>query len=300
MGASTMIDSTETPNLIGLKRVFSTRDGHFLGEPELVNRRSFLRRSLASGLGLSSPGAADPGATCTPTSELAESEVGLTEYERTIANLTNLDLLGRPRSWSLVRQGLHPITPERVVTVTDRGGYGWYSRDRQRKARLQERLIHLQLPARKLDLILRLMHVITDHYRAPYLFEPWATGLAKREALGSTGLGYGFGLLHQYQDKSDVGLVNPPVDWWLVLFPEGVDWGSFDEQLSYSMIGHVFPPYHARLPALKLMAYELSSRVGLAVMKLGEKPTAWRQIAAMDRITAARTVNQVIAQCVAE
>jgi mannitol/fructose-specific phosphotransferase system IIA component len=296
-----MNEPSDTPNLADLKRVSCTRGGHFFGEAALLNRRSFLHSSIFSGLGFSGLVAADP-AVPSPPSQLPDSELALAEYERTIASLSSLDLLGRPRSWSLVRQGLHPISPERVVVVTERGGDGWASRDRKREARLWERLAYLGLRAGKFDQILGLMQVVTSHYQAPHLFETWATGLARREALGSTGMGYGFGLLHQYQDDGDVRLVNAPVDWWMVLFPKGVDWGAFDGESVYAMLGHVFPSYHARLPALRLMAYELTSRVGLAVARIGQDfdPTAWRRIAAMDRISAARTVNMAIVRCVAE
>ncbi len=50
------------------------------------------------------------------------------------------------------------------------------------------------------------------------------------------------------------------------------------------------------------MAYELTSRVGLMLVRAGQEigPTAWRRIAALDRIGAARNVNQAIARCVVE
>ncbi len=297
-----MNDSTEGLNLVALKRVSCTRHVHVLGEPALLNRRSFLRSTFISGLGFSSLAAGSPAAPSSLPSEPAESEGALTNHERTIVSVGSLDLLGRPRSWSLVRRGLHPISPERVVVLTDRGGDGWASQNRVAEARLEERLAYLALPAEKFHLIFRLMHVLADYYRAPHLFEPWAIRLSKREALGSTGLGLGFGLLHEYQDDGDVVLMHPPVDWWLCIFPEGVGWGAFDGEPTHGMIGHVFPTHHASLPALKLRAYELTSRVGLAVTRAGQgfDPTAWRRIATMDRINAARTVNMAIGRCLAE
>ena len=111
------------------------------------------------------------------------------------------------------------------------------------------------------------MRVVTSHYHAPDLFPRWASGLAWREALGSTGSGNGFALLHQFQDDGEVQLRNAPVDWWLFLFPDGVDWDALDGKHVHGMIGHVFPPGHARLAGLKLRVYEFTSRVGLEVAR---------------------------------
>lgn len=233
----------------------------------MLNRRSFLRRSLATGITLPSVAA---GATvshaCSPS-----------EFERLMAMADSLDLLGRPHSWSLVRDGFHPVSPERVIVMTGQGGDGWSSRDHCLEDSLRESLaepfdlhswcgssmgtyhVPTILPAGKLDLTFRLMRVMTDQYRVPHFFPKWATMLAKREALGSTGMGHGFGLLHQFQDDGAVKLTNAPVDWWLVLFPGGIEWDSGDGKPVFGMIGHVFPPDHWNLPSLKLRVWELSS-----------------------------------------
>lgn len=252
----------------------------------MLNRRSFLRRSLATGITL--PGVA-AGATvshpCSPS-----------EFERLVAMADSLDLLGRPHSWSLVRDGFHPISPERVIVMTDQGGDGWSSRDHSQEDSLRASLgktyhVPTLLSAGKLDLIFRLMRVMTDHYRVPPLFPKWATMLAKREALGSTGIGYGFGLLHQFQDDGEIELTNAPVDWWLALFPGGIEWDAWDGKPVFGMIGHVFPPDHWNLPGLKLRVWELSSRAVRA-----KDTDAWPGIAKMDRAIAAQVVNRAIVQ----
>ena len=261
----------------------------------MLNRRSFLRRSLVTGITLPSVAA---GATvshpCSPS-----------EFERLVAMADSLDLLGRPHSWSLVRDGFHPISPERVIVMADQGGDGWSSRDHCQedslRASLDEPLdvrswcgsligsyhVPALLSAGKLNVIFRLMRVMTDHYRVPHLFPKWATMLARREALGSTGIGYGFGLLHQFQDDGEVELANAPVDWWMVLFPGGIEWDAWDGEPVFGMICHVFPPDHWNLPSLKLRVWELSSRAVRA-----KDTDAWAGIAKMDRATAAQVVNR--------
>jgi len=196
----------------------------------VLGRRSFFRRSLATGLGLRSLIPASVSGKPSPAPPYSPNE-----FERVFANCDALDVLGRPRFWPQVREGYHPISPERVIVMTDKGGDGCSNRDHHQEdfLRASPSVPHeppclrgmatneFYAPSGKLDLIFRLMRVMTDYYQVPQLFLNWMTGLAKRESLGSTGMGHGYGLLHQFQDDGMVQLTNAPVDWWLVVFPGG-------------------------------------------------------------------------------
>jgi mannitol/fructose-specific phosphotransferase system IIA component len=159
---------------------------------------------------------------------------------------------------------------------------------------------HSQLSTEKIAWIARLSKVLADHYRIAV--ERWAVGLAKREALGSTGLGYGVGLLHQFQDFRHPfqvhRLANAPVDWWLFLFPEGAEWDAFDGSPVFGMIGHVFASLQ---PGLQLRAYILTTQAAGAVTLTGQEmdPTAWQRLAKLDRISAARRLNAAVLHCLA-
>lgn len=124
----------------------------------MLNRRSFLRWPLVSGLGIA--------ATTSPPRDPSDADILVDDYERLLARPGSLDLLGLPHSWSLVQQGLHPIAPERVIVLTERGGDGRASRNREAQARLRDHMAHLGLHPGKFDLILWLMRVVTDHYRS--------------------------------------------------------------------------------------------------------------------------------------
>lgn len=174
--------------------------------------------------------------------------------------------LARPHS------RLHPISPERVVILGDGGTFS----------------------GEKAHWIDRLAKVLSDHYAIPST--GWANGIAWREALGSTAMGHGFGLLHQFQDSQQIRLETPPVDWWLFLFPNGIAWNSFDDEPVFGMIGHIFSPGHLNEPALKLKVYELTSRIGYDVMR----SDGWRAIARLDGAEAARQVNLAVARCMGE
>lgn len=260
----------------------------------MLTRRHFLSTSFGLGVASSVPALATG---MPPSSTTLAADPTLAHYEEILAATDRLDLLGRPRDWSLVRQGFHPVSPERVVIMTEKGGDGWLARDREKDDHLCSRLDRLGLPAGKLDLILRLMQIVTDHYRVPHLYEPWVMRLAKREALGSTGMGNGFGLLHQFQDDGQVTLTNAPVDWWLFLFPGGVDWDALDGEPVYGMIGHIFPPHHRQLPGLSLRVWEMTSRVARRVMGEEVDPGAWQRLARWNRVHAAREVNMAAARC---
>jgi hypothetical protein len=159
-----------------------------------------------------------------------------------------------------------------------------------------------QLSTDKIAWIVRLTTVLADHYRIPV--ERWAVVMARREALASTGLGHGAGLLHQFQDfldrpSQDCHIANPPVDWWLFLFPEGIDWNEFDGHPVYGMIGHVFASLE---PGLQLPAYCLTTEAARAVAWTGQEmdPTAWQRLSRLDRISAACRVNAAVLGCLSK
>lgn len=255
----------------------------------MLNRRSFLHWTGTAGLGLS---------TTQPilSAEKPSGDPPLfpNDFEQSVAGLRSFDAIGRPTSWNLVRERLHPISPERVMVITENGGDGQHRVEAPLHSELLE---ESNLTQSKLDLISRLMHVMSDHSGASESCLSWATTLVKREALASTGMGYGFGLLHQFQNDDVVKLTNPPVDWWLILFPEGIEWDALDGEPVYGMIGHVFVRNPYRIPGSSIRVWELASRV---VQKIAddEGKDAWQRIAQMDRITAAQFVNaRIVAAC---
>lgn len=263
----------------------------------MLNRRSFLKCTGLVAL------------PAIPTESSSPNDL-----EQIVAECKSLDILGRPRSWGLVREGLHPISPERVITGCD----GWCSRDRIEEEALRATLtdpaklhaacvgkpghdhgpnrckvcrypLSVSLPAEKLDRIFRLMRVLTDYYRVPHLFSKWAKSCAHRESLGSTGFGRGFAMPHQFQNEGEVLLTNPPVDWWLILFPEGTNWNACDAEPVYGMIAHVFLNRHSEWPGLSLRVWALTEGI-----PFGMKAEDWKRIAKMNRVDAARAINSEI------
>ena len=90
------------------------------------------------------------------------------------------------------------------------------------------------------------MDVMTDHYgvrpNSRHGSSAWWGGTAREHGI------CGSGLAHQYQHGlADIPVDCPPVDWWLFLFPEGIEWCSLDEQKVHALICHVARDrYYAR------------------------------------------------------
>lgn len=243
----------------------------------MLNRRSFLTSSLGLAVG-ASHARANEGLFLG-----SEANTWNREYERILAHTDQMHLLGHPRSWSVVRDGFHPFAPERVV-ILNRRDLGSPHGIREKLGRK----IVEGLAGEKLDLLTTVMKLLTDFYRVPQFFEDWAHRLAHREQLGSTGIGRGLGLIHQFQawGQTVPTVVNPPVDWWLFLIPKGMDYESLDDRPVFALIGHV----------LSAGGYDLGPLWLSGTMQKSEMS----RVASMDRVSAARFLNVQLALALEE
>lgn len=226
-------------------------------------------------------------------------------HRQYLADLADCDMrtLGVPRNPSLVVQGFHPVTPDRVLVVDDADLRRMSRRHRglKRLFREKETRWRLRCPsdppltAKKLDLCVGLMERLTAHYGRPNLFLRWAKTLWSRELLASTGIGHGLCLLHDFQHHDDpVRTDNEVVDWWLVLLPGGVDWQAMDDWPVHYMVG---PVMEERLPGDYLRVMEAMAR-GLRplVLSAGFDPGNWSaRLAGLPAAEAAREFNFVVA-----
>jgi hypothetical protein len=280
-----------------------------------TSRRGFVQRCLGTGAVLAASPPSSPRGMSAEIARrpLATASPDLTEYERLLSRTDRMDVLGRPRSWSVVTQGFHPFSPERIVvtrTGADRSSRFRDSNYGDRCGRLLRRRIDGRigemieddkrrypdydppggwLPDAKRESIFWIMDAMTDHYRVRSQFEPWVVGLVGRELLGSTAMGR-YGLAHQFQHgDSEIPVDCPPVDWWLFLYPDGLDWSSLDEQEIYAVIAHVGRnrPY-ASNSCCMLRVWCLTGSLGREV--------EWAGVARMGRIEAARYLNLITAR----
>jgi hypothetical protein len=145
----------------------------------------------------------------------------------------------------------------------------------------------------KLDYILWITHMLAKCYRVPEYFERWATQLANREDLGTAmAIGRHVGFVHQFQPGSGsqwVPTANGSLDWWLVLLPGGVDFQSPDGLPTHVLFGLVLADSAADF-CLYIPWAECLCK---SLMSPKEK---WIALSQMDRLAAARYMNQRLAE----
>jgi hypothetical protein len=280
----------------------------------MFNRRSFLQSTLAAGLGSPALAATWPGARQSTDPNGAREGNAPAGCERSLARSLVFDILGHPPTWTLANAGLHPVSPERVVVMTKRDCDGFNTLNRDESARLLPWVKSIAMNTRyverggtlhrcwrwgvsdeKLDAILRMMDIMTTHYKVPHMFEKWAIGAAQREALASTGFGAGGALLHQFQPKQPLCVANPPIDWWLFLFPDGLDWDSFDDRPVYMMVAHAVA-YDSEVHGFLIPAYVVAHGATCELLN-GRNDELWLKLLAMqDPPEAAFTFNMAVAR----
>jgi hypothetical protein len=210
-----------------------------------------------------------------------------------------MEVLGIPRDWSAVGLGLHPFAPERVLVLPsgERLRNACESSGRSRELLIErferqcaERRYKPEPLAReKQDAIIWIMDGLTRHYHRTDLFEDWALGLIGRESLGSTGIGGYLGLAHQFQGRAEVEVDCPPVDWWLILCPDGIDWESLSGERVHMLFAHVAERWRPGHRDPLFHAWCLSCRI---VWEIDDP----RPIGRMGRLAAARFLNPIAAR----
>ena len=90
----------------------------------ILNRRSFLQAGMGIGIGAAGGGLCHCGQAAQGETTIHNAGVPLSEYERILATTNRFNSLGYPRSWSVVRQGFLPISPERVLRFEPHHGRG--------------------------------------------------------------------------------------------------------------------------------------------------------------------------------
>ena len=257
-----------------------------------LNRREMLAGTVCVSLGLGNKGEC----SIETQSKLSKMLPGFEEYERMLSKTDQLETLGIPPSWSLVREGFHPLTPDRVV-ILEPDAVNWRS-DHGSKVfdRVNERMLNHPswkdrlLAEEKLRLIVRFVEILTRRYCIAERMEDWAFRLARREALGSTALGGNAAIPHQFQLDGTVTLDNTSVDWWLFLFPEGVEWDGLDRQPVHAMLSHVFPDRWTQRNEFSTSVFANTWR---AIWNVTTN-SSWKSISRMNQVGAARFVNRRI------
>ena len=229
----------------------------------------------------------------------------LSDYERVLSETPHMDFVGNPRSWTNIICRLHPFAPERTAVFSPIDYHFGDRRGKDVRARIDERIQrehgHLEgfdkrwFPDAKRESIYGIMDRMSQHYRSPALFEEWVVGLAVREMLGSTAY-CGMGFAHQYQYCQTGGRLDcPPIDWWLFLYPEGVDWAALDKELIFAVIAPLAPDRSfVQWRPGQCSAFTCWHR--LSGGRCTDSAIGWRGVAHMGRVAACQHLNEIAVQ----
>jgi hypothetical protein len=181
-----------------------------------------------------------------------------------------------------------PFSPSRTVVLPRRPGRG-LSQARRVIERKVEELAGMdlwRLPESKVQALLQVAGAVTDHYGIGDRLDAWAERIPVQEAFTSQSCG-NLGVLSHWQPREPVAGVGSPVDWWLFLSPEPIEWGSLDEVPIHTLIAHVSPTdYQGQLAAM----YGAWGDAWNLLQSCG-KSDFWPRLACLNPVEAARILN---------
>jgi hypothetical protein len=260
------------------------------------NRRRFLTKGGLT-LGLGSALAAQEGrAISLPT----DATRPLSDYESVFAKSTELAWLGMPRRWELVRQGLHPFSPERVIILP--AEHKWNEHIVAFKAERVKKLLatwrHDLAESFWSSDAFGLYTVIAEQLSAYYPGKPqedWLCAFALGEqfygSFSQDRLKWLTSLESPFTNTPRV--VNPPADWWLVLLQMPLDLATIDDVQPVRLaVGHVHCGWPAPAP-FRCKVGAVCTRLYRLLVDRG--PDFIDHVASLDRVSAAWLMNQQIA-----
>ncbi len=227
----------------------------------------------------------------------------LSDYERRLSQTDRLELLGVPRDWAVIREGFHPFAPERIAILPSGELLACEKRcGGELRSRIEERIQSIQsdegcdpapLSDEKKGSFYATMDLVAGHYRAHHHFEDWVGQLAFWETVNPSQSGEDLVLLPWFRGRDEIPVDCPPVDWWLFLFPDGLDWNSPEGKPARALVAPVTQVSLSRNPSrLRHFVVWLSKQ-------LGEK-VDWLKVARMGRVDAALFLNPIVAEILDE
>ena len=206
----------------------------------LIERRDFLRTAIGAVSGMAMP------SLCHAATTMAKEihPPWTSEYERGLTATSDFDWLGIPKSWSCVRQGFHPFSPERTLVLNSTK----VNRHPMVPDLVERTGRHLNREKYRYDQT-TLAHIsywaafLTESYGIPSQAERWCKQFA-----GSFCGFYGHMNWHhlfiqhsnwQGRDES-VSTTNDLVDWWLFLIPDGLEVYSLYDKRLHVLIAPVY------------------------------------------------------------
>ena len=263
----------------------------------LIERREFLQTTIGAVSGLAMPSFSQ--ATVNVMNDTRPD--WLMTYEQTFAASNDRELFGVPKSWSCVRDGLHPFSPDRtlILPVHD------HADDHQTK--LSRQIVdrwELDSPLPNMATILCIVQaasVLTQFYGVWERAEDWARRLLVWLFVFYNSVAQDHHWLApcSWQGFSEEAKTsNGIVDWWLILIPQGIEVPSIDGTRLHTLITPIYN--EVGKPRLPVEFWDFMARaIGCQPQFSGEPQfidATWLDISRMDRKSACLSVNQRIAR----
>ena len=227
-------------------------------------RREFLQTAIGVVSGVAMPN------LCHAATTMAKEihPPWTSEYERGLTATSDFDWLGIPKSWSCVRQGFHPFSPERtlVLNSTKVNRHPMVPDLVERTGRhLDEFKIEVQYDPATLAHIAYCAAFLTESYGIPSQAERWCKQFAG-SFCGFYGHMNGHHLFMQqsnWQGRDEsVSTTNDLVDWWLFLIPDGLETYSLADKRLHVLITPVYSHHNCFTELFQIfcpMAYAVGS-----------------------------------------
>ncbi len=258
----------------------------------LIERREFLQTTIGtvSGMVMSSF------CQATAMAEVDTRPDWLTKYEQTL----EIELFGIPQSWSCIRKGLHPFSPERTLILPSQ------AHDDRRQVELAQQIGRRWDDAgasQDAETILRIVQaasILTQVYGVQERTEDWVRGLLGLlfELYNSVAQNHQWVAPLSWQKwHEEAKTSNGIVDWWLILIPQGIEVPSIDGTRLHTLITPIYT--EVGKPRLPVEFWDFMARaIGLQPKVFGGSQsidTTWLDISCMDRKSACLSINQRIA-----
>ena len=220
------------------------------------------------------------------------------KYEQTLLASSDQELFGIPKSWSCVRRGLHPFSPERTLILQRRSHQG----DREiRLAQQIGRRCDETVASKDTETILRIVQaasVLTQVYGVPERTVDWAGRLLAWlfDCYSNVAQNHHWLAPLSWQGyDQNVKTSNGIVDWWLILIPQGFEFNSLDGTRVHALITPVFTkPWNPRCPVN--FWYFMAKAIGNSFDEPQPIDSTWIDISRLDRKSACLSINRRIAR----
>lgn len=220
------------------------------------------------------------------------------EYEQTLLSSHDQKLFGIPKSWSCVRRGLHPFSPERTLILRRplHPGDQEFEVAQQIGRRWDE-----TGSSKDTEAILRIVQaasVLTQVYGVPERTAEWAGRLLVWlfDYYSSVAQNHHWLAPSSWQGFSQrIKTSNGIVDWWLILIPQGFEFPSLDGTRVHALITPVFTEPYKPLCSIEFW-YFMAKAIGNSLDEPAPIDSTWIDISRLDRKSACLSINQRIAR----